>query len=1157
MGFLCFHTLKSLRRGQKNDREIRPIRRSIFHRLEFASLEDRIVPSSIVNGGFDQGANNLGGWVVSDPSYVAVNAGHQAVISESPVDTEVDLYQDFTVPQGAQSLSFTFQVLGAPSVPSGDTPDAFGASLLNPQSLQPLVNTVNATTDSYYVQDVEQGVTQGQAASGVTVTSGTASGTSVITLDVSALGGDSARILFRLIGGSDVTGLGAVGVTDVSITGTRLTVFTGLQSPTITYGTTTTTLSGTVGSSGGVFPSQGETVDVTIDGQLSSTTVFDNSGDFSLNFPTSTIPVSGSPYTITYSYAGHSNLFAGTDDSTTLTVNPAPITVTANAQTKVHGTLDPLLNYQITSGALVGTDQFSGSLTRVAGENVGSYAIQQGTLTAGNNYNLTYIGANLSITAAPITVTANAQTKVYGTLDPALTYQITSGALVGTDQFSGSLTRVAGENVGSYAIQQGTLTAGNNYNLTYIGANLSITAAPITVTANAQTKVYGTSDPALTYQITSGALVGTDQFSDSLTRVAGENVGSYAIQQGTLTAGNNYNLTYIGANLSITAAPITVTANAQTKVYGTSDPALTYQITSGALVGTDQFSGSLTRVAGENVGSYAIQQGTLTAGNNYNLTYIGANLSITAAPITVTANAQTKVYGTSDPALTYQITSGALAGADQFSGGLTRVAGENVGSYAIQQGTLTAGNNYNLTYIGANLSITAVAQPAANPQSVTTAQDTTTAVTLTGSDPNTPPLTLAYTVTTNPAHGTLSGTAPDLTYTPATGYFGADSFQFADNNGVATSSPATVSITVVGQPTANAQSVTTAQGVAAPVTLTGTDPNTPPLTLTYIVTADPAHGTLTGTAPDLTYNPTAGYSGADSVQFKVYNGTLDSSVATVSITVKSLFQPPISNDDRYTTTQNNSLTVAAPGVLANDTTDGGALTAVLLGGPSHGTLTLSSDGSFTYTPSQNFTGSDSFTYLAVAGTVQGNVGVVHLNITPLSTRILPDTRHYNYLRARRSIDPTRFDFYHAQLGTLLGLEISGIPTKRTTLVPSNAHFNATAERKRYAQDPARFDARDPVLGALFQLESPAAGPPPIYLLPINSHFNALRAQYDQDPAQFQRKNPEIGAVIALEHIENGGRSAPLTSIAQASSTAPISGAVHPAKAARAFRLRGV
>ncbi len=399
--------------------------------------------------------------------------------------------------------------------------------------------------------------------------------------------------------------------------------------------------------------------------------------------------------------------------SANLAITPRPITVTADAKTKVYGNPDPALTYQVTSGALVAGDSFSGALTRVPGESVASspYAIQQGTLSAGTNYTLTFVGANLAITPRPITVTADAKTKVYGDADPALTYQVTSGALVAGDSFSGVLARAAGEGVAGspYAIQQGTLALNSNYNLTFVGASLTITARAITATADAKTKVYGDADPALTYQVTSGALQFSDTFSGALTRVAGETVASspYAIQQGTLALSSNYALTFVGANLSIMPRPITVTADAKTKVYGDADPALTYQITSGSLVGADSFAGSLTRAAGENVGTHAIQQGTLSAGTNYTLTFVGANLTITPRPITVTADAKTKVYGDADPALTYQVTSGTLVSGDSFSGSPLRAAGESAGSYAIGQGTLTAGTNYNLTFFGALLTITA------------------------------------------------------------------------------------------------------------------------------------------------------------------------------------------------------------------------------------------------------------------------------------------------------------------------------------------------------------------------------------------------------------------------------------------------------------------
>src|SRR6202035_5576768 len=116
--------------------------------------------------------------------------------------------------------------------------------------------------------------------------------------------------------------------------------------------------------------------------------------------------------------------------------------------------------------------------------NVGAYGITQGTL-ANSNYAIAYTGANLSVTAAPLTVTANAQSRLYGAANPALTY-VSSGLLNG-DTLSGGLATSATttSNVGNYGITQGTLTASSNYMLSYAGANLSVTAAPLTVTADA------------------------------------------------------------------------------------------------------------------------------------------------------------------------------------------------------------------------------------------------------------------------------------------------------------------------------------------------------------------------------------------------------------------------------------------------------------------------------------------------------------------------------------------------------------------------------------------------------------------------------------------------------------------------------------------------
>jgi len=404
--------------------------------------------------------------------------------------------------------------------------------------------------------------------------------------------------------------------------------------------------------------------------------------------------------TITASQPGDGSHNAATDVQQTLTVNAKAITVTAGAKSKTYGNADPALTYTF-APALVAGDSFSGSLTRTAGENVGTYAINQGTLALNSNYTVTYVGADFTIGAKPITVTADAKSKTYGDDDPALTYTF-APALVGGDSFSGSLTRIAGENVGIYAINQGTLALNSNYTVNYMAADFTIGAKPITVTADAKTKTYGDADPGLTYTFVP-ALVAGDSFSGSLTRIAGENVGTYAISQGTLALNSNYTVTYMAADFTIGAKPIAVTADAKSKTYGDADPALTYTFAP-ALVGGDSFSGSLTRTAGENVGIYAINQGTLALNSNYTVNYMAADFTIGAKPITVTADAKTKTYGDADPALTYTFAPALVAG-DSFSGSLTRTAGENVGIYAINKGTLALNSNYTVTYVGADFTI--------------------------------------------------------------------------------------------------------------------------------------------------------------------------------------------------------------------------------------------------------------------------------------------------------------------------------------------------------------------------------------------------------------------------------------------------------------------
>ncbi|MGK8718290.1 MBG domain-containing protein [Pseudomonas aeruginosa] len=408
-----------------------------------------------------------------------------------------------------------------------------------------------------------------------------------------------------------------------------------------------------------------------------------------------------------------------------LTVTPAQLIVSADAKTKVYGDADPTLTYQVSGlkNSDTAAGVLSGNLGRVAGENVGNYGILQGGLGLNTaNYTLSYVGNDLRITPAQLNVIADAKTKVYGDLDPALTYQVSGlkrGDTAGAVLNGGSLNRVAGENVGVYGINQGGLgLVSSNYTLNYQGNNLTITKALLNVIADAKTKVYGDADPSLTYQVSglkNGDTAGAVLNGGGLVRVSGENVGNYAIQQGGLgLVSGNYDLAYQGNNLTITKALLNVIADAKTKVYGDADPSLTYQVSglkNGDTAGAVLNGGSLSRVAGENVGVYGINQGGLgLVSANYDLSYQGNNLTITKALLNVIADAKTKVYGDADPALTYQVSglkNGDTAGAVLNGGSLSRVAGENVGVYGINQGGLSlVSANYDLSYQGNNLTIT-------------------------------------------------------------------------------------------------------------------------------------------------------------------------------------------------------------------------------------------------------------------------------------------------------------------------------------------------------------------------------------------------------------------------------------------------------------------
>jgi hypothetical protein len=254
-----------------------------------------------------------------------------------------------------------------------------------------------------------------------------------------------------------------------------------------------------------------------------------------------------------------------------------------------------------------------------------------------------------------------------------------------------------------------------------------------------------------------------------------------------------------------------------------------------------------------------------------------------------------------------------------------------------------------------------------------------------------------------PEHGTLTfdanfSTNGSFIYTPLPNFTGPDIFTFKLNDGELDSAPATVSINVASNllPVAEAHSVTTEEDTPVGIRLIGSDPDSDPLA--YSMVTGPSHGSLKGTAPNLTYTPNPNFNGSDSFTFKINDGAADSAPATVSIMVSSVNDPPMANDDTATTQEDTP--VVTIDVLANDTDvdnvgrylylDTFSVTAVSQG--TNGSVTINPDSTLTYSPNANFHGSDTFTYtisdnkgLGLTDTAKVNVTVKMVNDAPRFT----------------------------------------------------------------------------------------------------------------------------------------------------------------------------
>jgi len=292
--------------------------------------------------------------------------------------------------------------------------------------------------------------------------------------------------------------------------------------------------------------------------------------------------------------------------------------------------------------------------------------------------------------------------------------------------------------------------------------------------------------------------------------------------------------------------------------------------------------------------------------------------------------------------------------------------------------------------------------PIATDIATNTTEDNTKQITLIATDSDGD--SLSYIIETNPTHGTTTIAGNIATYTPEANYNGSDSFTYKANDGSFISRVATVTITINAEndaPIANNTNANTLEDTTKDINLSATDIDGD--NLTYIKVTDPAHGTFNIAGNIASYTPNANYNGSDSFTYKANDGTLDSNIATVTITVNAVNNTPIANTITVSTNENTTKAIT---LNASDI-DGDSLTYIKVSNPAHGAVIFAGNTA-NYTPTNNYSGSDSFTFKVNDGTVDSNTATVSINVAKVDTshRVESQSDAAKFLN-RASFGPTQ------------------------------------------------------------------------------------------------------------------------------------------------------
>jgi len=398
-----------------------------------------------------------------------------------------------------------------------------------------------------------------------------------------------------------------------------------------------------------------------------------------------------------------------------LTITKAPLKITAKSYSIKQG--DALPTFEATYEGFknnetnsVLTTQPTISTTATSASEPGTYEITISGAEA-TNYDVSYVKGTLTITKADeVVVTAKSYSRQYGEANPTFEYTA-SATLTGTPSISCEAT--ATSPVGEYdiVVSKGSIT---NYNVTLVNGKLTVTKAPLTITAKSYTIKQGDALPTFEADYAGFKNNETDAVlakkpSITTTATSASEPGTYEIVVSGAEA-TNYDITYVKGTLTITQADaIVVTANSYSRQYGEANPAFEYTVSGGTLTGTPSITCSATATSA--VGEYdiVVSKGSVT---NYNVNFVNGKLTVTKAPLMITAKNYTIKQGESLP--TFEVEYKGFKN-DETEAVLTKkptitttaTSSSAPGTYDIIVSDAEA-NNYYFNYTNGTLTISAV-----------------------------------------------------------------------------------------------------------------------------------------------------------------------------------------------------------------------------------------------------------------------------------------------------------------------------------------------------------------------------------------------------------------------------------------------------------------